>query len=330
MAIDHYVNFRGISVPESVRCRIDDGSWVPDDTGDWIMEDYVAPCAWGYVGKLTDDEAKSVQSRLSFEFECMLERETQKIGIPIPAGSEYGLRLSLVFPPERRPFFMLLSLPVLTDFLLLIVEPSNTDPEYVESRFKLFLDGQKLTLAQQTILAILVETTNSIRRMSGGEDRNIENKYMAGVVPVTPTGQFFSVTPEMAPNKGVAIEQLIKMSIGEVLHEFIKIFREDLQRPRPVYPVKNPNKSKPPTRGDRDDGEEDIVDTLARLKGRWVSQKDFLDENINANHCKEILENSRLSRKNLQHWRKDDDVVWSLKDPKIGRDRAGLFLEEAW
>jgi hypothetical protein len=78
---------------------------------------------------------------------------------------------------------------------------------------------------------------------------------------------------------------------------------------------------------DTDEHDEDIGDIIAKLDGRWVVQKDFVNENINANYCKVIHEDSRLTSKNLEHWRHNGNVTWSKKNPAIGKDKAGQFLE---
>ena len=64
----------------------------------------------------------------------------------------------------------------------------------------------------------------------------------------------------------------------------------------------------------------DILDLLDETKGRWVSQKDFLDYSINANRHKFTL-------KTLQHNREGDSIKWSTKNPAIGQDGLGNFLE---
>jgi hypothetical protein len=65
---------------------------------------------------------------------------------------------------------------------------------------------------------------------------------------------------------------------------------------------------------------EDITKILCRLKGRWVSQKDFLDQNINA-------QRNKFTIITLHHQREKGCVVWSKNKPMIGRDKGGRFLE---
>ena len=73
--------------------------------------------------------------------------------------------------------------------------------------------------------------------------------------------------------------------------------------------------------------QEDILDLLEKLKGRWVEQKVFLDKNTNANFRKIVYEDFTLYLKNLQRWRESGNVMWSRKNQKIGMDKAGQFLE---
>jgi hypothetical protein len=67
---------------------------------------------------------------------------------------------------------------------------------------------------------------------------------------------------------------------------------------------------------------EDFLDLLEKEKGRWVSQDDFLDHNINANRLK-------FTRRTLLKYRETRYVVWSKKNPAIGMDRVGNFLERS-
>ena len=66
--------------------------------------------------------------------------------------------------------------------------------------------------------------------------------------------------------------------------------------------------------------QDDIVDLIANMKGNWVSQEKFLDEDINVNR-------HTVTKSGLRHSREEGNVVWSLKDSKIGKDKDGHFLE---
>lgn len=64
----------------------------------------------------------------------------------------------------------------------------------------------------------------------------------------------------------------------------------------------------------------DVVDLIAKMKGRWVSQGEYLDKNINADRHK-------FTKTSLFHSRETGKVVWSIKTPMIGKDDIGNFLE---
>ena len=65
-------------------------------------------------------------------------------------------------------------------------------------------------------------------------------------------------------------------------------------------------------------GQDDVFDRLAKLKGRWVSQKDFLDKNINT---------KAFTLKTLHTYRSGQKVERSKKDSSIGVDKGGNFLK---
>jgi len=64
----------------------------------------------------------------------------------------------------------------------------------------------------------------------------------------------------------------------------------------------------------------DVVDLIAKMKGRWVSQGEYLDKNVNAKR-------HFFTRAGLRHSRETGKVTWSAKDPKVGKDNDGNFLE---
>jgi len=68
--------------------------------------------------------------------------------------------------------------------------------------------------------------------------------------------------------------------------------------------------------------QEDILDLYEKMKdqGRWVSQDDFVNKDINSNR-------NTYSIKTLQVYRESCNVVWLLKDQTIGRDKVGNFFK---
>jgi len=81
--------------------------------------------------------------------------------------------------------------------------------------------------------------------------------------------------------------------------------------------------------------EEDIADTVARLieKGlaRWVSQKEFLDENINSRRSK--FTGMKFTKKTLERYRETNNCVLSKKlsgeNVRIGMDKADNYFERS-
>ena len=69
-----------------------------------------------------------------------------------------------------------------------------------------------------------------------------------------------------------------------------------------------------------DDEQVDILDLIGKTKGRWVSQNEFLDSGVNANRHK-------FTMRTLRAGREGDSIKWSTKNPAIGRDGLGNFLE---
>jgi hypothetical protein len=82
----------------------------------------------------------------------------------------------------------------------------------------------------------------------------------------------------------------------------------------------------------QDNPKEDILDLLKKMKGRWVVQKEFLDQDVNDN-CwkisKKKLQNQRHNVKDKVTGEVTDNVTWSKINPAIGMDSAGYFLERA-
>jgi hypothetical protein len=65
----------------------------------------------------------------------------------------------------------------------------------------------------------------------------------------------------------------------------------------------------------------DVFDIPSEPKdGRWVSQDDFLNENINT-------QSRKFTSRTLQHSRTNGNVTWSTENPAIGRDKDGNILE---
>lgn len=73
------------------------------------------------------------------------------------------------------------------------------------------------------------------------------------------------------------------------------------------------------TASESEDGQEDVVDRLARIKGRWVTQEEFLNENINK---------KPPAIRSLRTQRTEKNVEMSKKNPSIGIDKAGYFFEK--
>jgi len=63
----------------------------------------------------------------------------------------------------------------------------------------------------------------------------------------------------------------------------------------------------------------DVADMIDETKGRWVLQSEFLDHNINATF---------VTDRDLQRDRHNGNVVWSIKNHAIGKDKAGRILEK--
>ena len=74
---------------------------------------------------------------------------------------------------------------------------------------------------------------------------------------------------------------------------------------------------------EQEEEQEDIADIVARLKGRWVSPRDFLDRKINANR------GNFTERDLLGNREKNNTIKWSKNKPAIGRDKDGNFLERS-
>ena len=67
-----------------------------------------------------------------------------------------------------------------------------------------------------------------------------------------------------------------------------------------------------------EDEQEDVLDRLAKIEGRWVSQKDFSDESINK---------AAYGVGTLHTYRIKGNVEMSKKEPSIGIDKGGNFFE---
>lgn len=65
---------------------------------------------------------------------------------------------------------------------------------------------------------------------------------------------------------------------------------------------------------------EDILDLFEKVKGqgRWVSQTDFSNLDINKEY---------LTKGTLRKYRETGNATWSKKNPAIGQDKAGNFLK---
>jgi len=67
------------------------------------------------------------------------------------------------------------------------------------------------------------------------------------------------------------------------------------------------------------DEQEDVLDLLEKEEGRWVSQDDFLNPDINANR-------TNFTLKTFRTWRETRYIVWSKKKTAIGMDNGGNFF----
>ena len=151
-----------------------------------------------------------------------------------------------------------------------------------------------------------VDIVNSIRTADDCEDKNIDNTYEVIIKKRKQkrkeNANDCSATPSQALTADVQAASSVNVNST------------------PTAPKAEPEQ--PPVVPEPVDGEEDVLDLYEKVKGqgRWVSQRDFLDPNINSNR-------SKIALKSLRTYRETRNVVWSKKKPTIGMDKAGNFLE---
>jgi hypothetical protein len=209
-------------------------------------------------------------------------------------------------------------------------------------------NGSHYTSLQAHQMAFLYECisiTNEIRTSVGCEAENIENINIGKIIgkhsyemavlqreliakcesmkdddPAKTV--FFKVVLEMW-RQCIEVLETMKYSTQDEefrkeLAECLKSFPVKLGADGKIYP--NLKKVVPEPVAEQ----EDIADIVARLEaqseGRWVSQDEFSDLDINVKY---------KTTKTLQRYREKDNVKWSENNPALGMDKAGNFLERS-
>ena len=298
--IDYYILFRDATVPTPFNRK------ERNKQREVLLTDE-ATYVWGYVGELGESQAKSVQKCLVLEFkkECVGNPEPSTVTRVIT----YNAVEQLAFIKNRCVIDIKENLEKRHGSFVALISL-----ETLMAMWRRFGYCQPMNLLRRTMEIWVVKVLEAHKIFTSEQKlspEDTETEFKSTILDEETYIPTLTLRQLEVLGKCVDIVNSIRTpgSFGEEC--FVNKYKEAMKGIAPEYDVEQ---SKTVA------GQGDVLDLLEKLEGRWVSQKDFLNKNINANRGK-------CPKQLLEQYRKKGSVVWSKKNKRLGWDQGGNFLK---